>query len=191
MTGGELWTIICKQASNYDIIVERKRNKTLDCYKGVLIVLVVLGHIFEYSVSDWNHNILQNLIWTVQMPGFMLVSGYFSFKEVENGRKLMVGYRKSVERYLLPFLTWFILVSVLLLGGYGRNVLQGLNRLAWRVDSGLWFIWAVFVLSLITGLCNLIRGKVNGFVKQLVTAAVTGLSQILCKVQTAIKQEQF
>ena len=48
------------------------------------------------------------------MPGFMLVSGYFSFKEVENGRKLMVGYRKSVERYLLPFLTWFILVSVLL-----------------------------------------------------------------------------
>lgn len=122
------------QASNYDIIVERKRNKTLDCYKGVLIVLVVLGHIFEYSVSDWNHNILQNLIWAVQMPGFMLVSGYFSFKEVENGRKLMVGYRKSVERYLLPFLTWFILVSVLLIGGYGRNMLQGLNRLVWRVD---------------------------------------------------------
>lgn len=107
------------------------------------------------------------------MPGFMLVSGYFSFKEVENGRKLMVGYRKSVERYLLSFLTWFILVSVLLIGDYGRNVLQGLNRLAWRVDSGLWFIWVVFVLSLITGLCNLIRGKVNGFVKQLVTAAVT------------------
>ena len=136
-------------------------------------MLVVLGHIFEYSVSDWNHNILQNLIWAVQMPGFMLVSGYFSFRKVENGRKLMVGYRKSAERYLLPFLAWFILVSVLLIGDYGRNVLQGLSRLAWRVDSGLWFIWVVFVLSLIMGLCNLIRGKVNGFVKQLVAVAMT------------------
>lgn len=174
MTEGKPWTIICKQAKLLGYyIVDQKRNKALDCYKCVLIVLVVLGHISEYSVSDWNHNILQNLIWAVQMPGFMLVSGYFSFKEVENGRKLMVGYRKSVERYLLSFLTWFILVSVLLIGDYGRNVLQGLNRLAWRVDSGLWFIWVVFVLSLITGLCNLIRGKVNGFVKQLVTAAVT------------------
>lgn len=174
MTEGKPWTIICKQAKLLGYyIVDQKRNKALDCYKCVLIVLVVLGHISEYSVSDWNHNILQNLIWAVQMPGFMLVSGYFSFKEVENGRKLMVVYRKSVERYLLSFLTWFILVSVLLIGDYGRNVLQGLNRLAWRVDSGLWFIWVVFVLSLITGLCNLIRGKVNGFVKQLVTAAVT------------------
>lgn len=150
-----------------------QRNKALDCYKGVLIVLVVLGHIIEYSVSDWNHNILQNLIWAVQMPGFMLVSGYFSFREVENGRKLMAGYRKSVERYLLPFLAWFVLVSVLLLGNYERNVLKGLSHLAWRVDSGLWFIWVVFVLSLIMVLCNLARGKANGLVKQLVTVAVT------------------
>lgn len=43
----------------------------------------------------------------------------------------------------------------------------------WRVDSGLWFICVVFVLSLIMGLCNLIRGKTNDFVKQLVIVAVT------------------
>ena len=168
-------------------IGEGQRNKAIDCYKGVLIVLVVLGHIFEYSVSDWNHNILQNLIWAVQMPGFMLVSGYFSFREVKNGEKLLVGYRKSVERYLLPFLTWFVLISVLLLGNYEHNVLTALISLAWRVDGGLWFIWVVFVLSLIMGLCNLIRGKVNGFVKQLLTVAVTvgvsyGVLLILAKL---------
>lgn len=108
-------------------------------------MLVVLGHIFEYSVSDWSHNILQNMIWAVQMPGFMLVSGYFSFREVESGKKLRTGYRKSVERYLLPFLSWYVLVSVLLLGDYERNVLKGLSNLACRVDGGLWFIWVVFV----------------------------------------------
>lgn len=136
-------------------------------------MIVVLGHIFEYSVSDWNHNILQNLIWAVQMPGFMVVSGYFSFREVGNVKKLMTGYWKSVERYLLPFLAWFVLISVLLLGDYERNVLKGLNSLAWGVDGGLWSIWVVFFLSLVGGLCNLVRGKVEGFAKQLVTVAVT------------------
>lgn len=150
-----------------------QRNKALDCYKGALIVLVILGHILEYSVSDWNHNILQNLIWAVQMPGFMLVSGYFSFRTVENGKELKIGYRKSAERYLLPFVTWFILISVLLLGNYEHNVLMGLNSLVWGVDRGLWFIWVVFILSLIMGVCNLVRGKLIGFVKQLTVVAVT------------------
>lgn len=150
-------------------------------------MLVVFGHIFEYSVSDWNHNILYNFIWAVQMPGFMLVSGYFSFREVANKKKLIDGYRKSVERYLLPFFTWFVLVGVLLLGYYDHNVLAGLSSLAWRVDRGLWFIWVVFILSLIMGLCNLIHGKVNGFVKQFVTVTVTvgvsyGILLILAKL---------
>ena len=85
------------------------------------------------------------------MPGFMLVSGYFSFREVESGKKLIVGYRKSIERYLLPFVTWFIMISVLLLGDYEHNVLMGLISLASGVDRGLWFIWVVFMLSLIMG----------------------------------------
>ena len=150
-----------------------QRNKALDCYKGMLIVFVILGHIFEYSVSDWNHNILQNLIWAVQMPGFMLVSGYFSFRKVENGKKLIAVFWKSVERYLLPFIACFVLINVLLLGDYERNVLKGLGKLVWSVDSGLWFIWVVFVLSLFMGSCNLVRGKTNGFVKQLVAVAMT------------------
>ena len=55
-----------------------------------------------------------------------------------------------------------ILISVLLLGNYERNVLKGLDILVWRVDGGLWFIWVVFILSLIMGLCNLVLGKVRG-----------------------------
>ena len=57
--------LLVRKQDGFDPIINKERNKALDCYKGVLIVLVVLGHIFEYSVSDWNHNILQNLIWPV------------------------------------------------------------------------------------------------------------------------------
>ena len=50
------------------------RNLTLDIYKGLLIILVVLRHVLQYSVSD-EGGILTNFIWAVQMPGFMLVEG--------------------------------------------------------------------------------------------------------------------
>ncbi len=29
-----------------------KRNITLDCYKGLLIFLVVIRHVLQYSVAD-------------------------------------------------------------------------------------------------------------------------------------------
>lgn len=71
-----------------------KRNRIIDSYKGVLIALVVLGHVLEYSVSDWDNNIFQNFIWAVQMPGFMLVAGYFSFRKISTGKKLLEIYKK-------------------------------------------------------------------------------------------------
>lgn len=141
------------------------RNKIIDSYKGVLIVLVVLGHVLEYSVSDWDNNIFQNFIWAVQMPGFMLVAGYFSFRKISTGRKLLEIYKKNMGRYFIPFLSWFVLVNILLLGEYDRNIFKGLSILFNRVDVGLWFIWIVFVLSLITGLCNFIREKLNTSIK--------------------------
>ena len=52
----------------------QNRNRTLDVYKGVLIVLVVFRHVLQYSVAD-EGRILTNFIWAVQMPGFMLVCG--------------------------------------------------------------------------------------------------------------------
>lgn len=39
----------------------RPRNRTLDIYKGLLIILVVLRHILQYSVSD-EGGILTNFI---------------------------------------------------------------------------------------------------------------------------------
>lgn len=147
-----------------------KRNRIIDSYKGVLIALVVLGHVLEYSVSDWDNNIFQNFIWAVQMPGFMLVAGYFSFRKISTGKKLLEIYKKNMERYFIPFLSWFVLINILLLGEYDRNIFKGLSILFNRVDVGLWFIWTVFVLSLITGLCNFIREKLNTPIKSFFAA---------------------
>ena len=131
----------------------RSRNITLDIYKGLLIILVVLRHVLQYSVSD-EGGIITNFIWAVQMPGFMLVAGYFAARKVDNwsvaGKRILL----SAQHYALPFFTWFILVDVLLLGKMDRNPLTGLGQLLTHVDGGLWFLWVVFVLSIIFTLAN-------------------------------------
>lgn len=39
--------LLVRKQDGFDPIINKERNKALDCYKGVLIVLVVLGHILN------------------------------------------------------------------------------------------------------------------------------------------------
>lgn len=103
--------------------------------------------------------VLTNIIWAVQMPGFMLISGYFSARKIENMHELSKRIVGSMKHYALPFLSWWFLVSVLLLGGFDRNVLTAANHIAFHVDSGMWFLWVVFILSIIANICNYISSR--------------------------------
>lgn len=98
--------------------------------------------------------VLTNFIWAVQMPGFMLVSGYFAARIIRNLKEAGKRIVLSVQYYALPFFSWFVLIDVLLLGRFGHNPLKGLTVLLNRVDGGLWFLWVVFVLSVIATLAN-------------------------------------
>ena len=141
-----------KQAS------EQARNRTLDIYKGLLIILVVIRHVLQYSVTD-EGGILTNIIWAIQMPGFMLVSGYFSVRKIENMHELSKRIVNLMQHYSLPFLSWWFLINVLLLGGFDRNVLTAANHIAFHVDSGMWFLWVVFILSIVVTICNYISSR--------------------------------
>ena len=125
-----------------------------------LIVLVVIRHVLQYSVSD-EGGILTNFIWAVQMPGFMLVAGYFSARKVDSWSTVGKRILLSAQHYALPFFSWFILINCLLLGAYDRNPVTAVSTLLTHVDGGLWFLWVVFVLSIMATLANymLMGGK--------------------------------
>lgn len=55
-----------------------------------------------------------------------------------------------------------MLIQVLLLGGHDRELLLGLEYLMTHVDSGLWFLWVVFILSIIATLGNLALSSGRG-----------------------------
>lgn len=122
------------------------RQTVLDIFKGLLIILVVIRHALQNSVSD-EGGVLSNIIWAVQMPGFMLISGYLSAKNVKTikdiGRRVVL----SAQRYAMPFFSWFIIIKILLLGYFHRNPIEGLMYILWHVDDSFWFLWVLFILS--------------------------------------------
>ncbi len=141
-----------------------KRIIILDIYKGILIILVVFRHVLQYSVAD-EGGILTNFVWAIQMPGFMFVSGYFSARVIQNTKDAIKRFLISAQYYLLPFLSWFVFIDVLLRGKYDRNPLFGLQKIFTQIDVGLWFIWVVFVLSIIATLMNLALSSRHGIIK--------------------------
>ena len=58
------------------------RKHNYDTLKGILIFLVVLGHMlitYEYLPKD-NYNPIISGIYIIHMPMFFIISGYFSKK---------------------------------------------------------------------------------------------------------------
>ena len=63
-----------------------KRLKWADSLKGVLIVLVVLGHSIQQSLLDGCYtNHLWNVIYSFHMPAFMAISGYVAYHPNRRG----------------------------------------------------------------------------------------------------------
>ena len=52
----------------------------IDNLKGVLILLVVLGHCIQCTDLDFDHNAVFRYIYSFHMPLFMCVSGFVSYK---------------------------------------------------------------------------------------------------------------
>ena len=66
--------------------MNNKRLIWADSLKGILIILVVLGHAIQYTLKDGCYtNHMWNIIYSFHMHAFMAVSGYLAYR-VGGGR---------------------------------------------------------------------------------------------------------
>lgn len=88
-----------------------RRDPTFDIMKGIGILLVLLGHIYEWKT-------LGHFIYSFHMPLFFIVAGYFTkaYNEVANPWETIRTYAR---RLLVPFLAvgvlnilWFLFIGV-------------------------------------------------------------------------------
>ena len=129
-----------------------QRNKAVDAVKGVAILLVMLGHCIVLNGLNETDPYIYDVIKSVQMPLFMLVSGVLASYSLHKYRQdKWYGIKKLPKRvvsYLLPFTSWFVVVYVWTHAWEAAISLQ-----SFLYASSKFGCFADFRLKKITGYC--------------------------------------
>ena len=133
--------------------------------KGLLIVLVVLGHFMQCSLYVGKSEIggdVYRFIYSFHMAAFIFVSGYFS-KNIEK------GYKDASRKYLLPYILMQLFTFGVKMLIYGKSSLNFLlpsyaswflltmfyfKVLLWHIVCWRYFLGVSFLLSILIGCVN-------------------------------------
>lgn len=157
--------------------INNSRIGWIDNLKGIAILLVVIRHVMQANILDCSETVIGNAIFAVQMPLFMAIAGFFSItsdKYYQNAEALKAYVKKRAIHYMLPFFSWFVVVYVLIRGFYDRNLVKATSTLINNVDVGLWFLYVVFMLSVISIIANAICRRLNLPLKTGITPIIVG-----------------
>ena len=144
----------------------KSRNKELDILKGLLIIIVVIRHVFQVVALDTDVDYLSNLMTIVEMPLFILVSGYFVGKSLLTQNKELLGViKKKTIAYLIPFLSYYFIFKMLFspISEWNGMVIALIHN----ITHGLWFLFVVWILSIVLNIaiCISSRHRLSNVVK--------------------------
>lgn len=151
--------------------MQKERDGFVDIVRGIAILMVIFGHtISNNNIIEYENSFLFKIVFSLQMPLFMLISGYctkFS-KKIDNINDYMCYLAKRTLTYILPFFVWTIIKY--LVSFNSQNVFQYLLSLAYNMDSGYWFLFSLWSICLIFGTSSYIGNKIksNDIVKVLI-----------------------
>ena len=136
-----------------------ERNPVYDRAKGILIGLVVLGHVLIYANPDWSiraYAYASTLIYSFHMPAFFLISGILFSAEKWKGRCWKSFLCKRSCTLLIPFFCFEIIglvyKSLILHQATIREGLLHLVTLRCNVGAD-WFLPALFFAQCLLLVC--------------------------------------
>ena len=134
------------------------RNITIDVVRGFAMLLVVLGHTISGTVKEYSNSLLFQAIWTLQMPLFIVISGYVTrySRPIVDCSGLWKFIKKRTLAYLLPWGVWTIVVRGLI---FGQQNMLNIKNLLWHMDNGYWFLVTIWTISMIYGISDLLSNK--------------------------------
>lgn len=137
-----------------------KRNIYVDIVRGIAMLLVILGHTITGCTEESESSFIFNIIWSLQMPLFILVSGYVTrySRKVETSAALWGFIKRRTYTYLFPWIIWTFFVRGLI---FKKTHLFNIKWLIYHMDAGYWFLTTIWTISLIFCLCSFISSKIN------------------------------
>lgn len=157
--------------------LNKTRNEFVDSMRGVAMLLVILGHTMTGCTVDSQSSFLFNVVWSLQMPLFILISGYVTkySNPICNASQLINYVKRRTIAYMLPFCVWSFLIRGILFAQYDY---LNIKYLLWHMDSGYWFLTTIWTISMIFGLAGYVAERLgNGsFIKKQIVLLVVYLA---------------
>ena len=134
----------------------------LDSIKGIAIILVCVGHLIQSNVVEFEGKFIHSFIFAIQMPLFMIVSGYFSQKgPPDSFSALLKTISQKAVAYLLPYLSRIFIFEVLV-GGKVKSIPARLSKIfPYHIDAGLWYLYVIFFLFVALHFALFVQAKLT------------------------------
>lgn len=135
-------------------LMMKERNESLDCLKGIAILLVMLGHVQVHNKMTDPY--VYDVIDSIQMPLFFLISGYLAGagRKIANVSEYWSKLGKRAVTYLLPFFSWLIVQHI-------TYVPRALKTVLFQLDYGLWFLMTLFLFTWLAYTAQLVQVKLK------------------------------
>lgn len=151
----------------------KQRNTTVDVLRGIAMMLVVLGHTMTGSTVKSEDSFLFNVVWSLQMPLFILISGYVTRygKAITTFRDLRQFIYRRTESYIIPWCIWTLVIRGII---FGETSFLNLKWLLYHMDTGYWFLITIWTINLVFGCTCYFANKMVPNASQFVNSVVTG-----------------
>lgn len=159
-----------------------KRLQYFDILKGMAIFMVVMGHVLTMCVRNIDSATIFKFIGQIHMPLFFFISGWFTFKLLDNGKVRIPNLRQRAIQLLVPMVVmstlWFFYYPNSGLQSPMDSTFNGMWTNLWK--NGYWFTLVLFEIILIYSAIAPVFGRMKTLGSQLVlTAAVWCLLGVL------------
>ena len=136
------------------------RDASIDFYRGIAILLVVLGHTIMTGTKYYESTVVFSFIWAIQMPLFFLISGYVVkySRPISSRNSLFAFLKRRTIAYLLPWIIWTFVIRGIL---FGQESLLDINYLLWNMDSSYWFLISLWTITVIFTLSNYLASQIS------------------------------
>lgn len=125
-----------------------KRDGKMDNLKGILIIMVVLGHLTELLLKSGEGGIVYRLIYAFHMPAFIFISGYFAKSD----------FKKIIKNMLWPYVVFQILYII-----YARTILGDDEK--FTLVRPYWIMWYIFAMIIWSLILPLFRHWTNKYIR--------------------------
>lgn len=120
---------------------------------------MVIGHVMQ-KFSGFENSLLFNIIFSIQMPLFMVTSGYARnySKPIDSLQSLITHLKKRVLSILVPWATWSLVACLML---WKMSVVSYVETAVFQMEIAFWFLFSLFTIDVIFSIGELVSKLTN------------------------------